>query len=82
MIIMIRPWRTGGRIVDNILLSGFGINFILIYYISLFESRYDLRARCVARVKQLKDLLYHEEQCQQRKKIEEEEERLAREAKQ
>jgi hypothetical protein len=44
-----------------------------------FEMRQELRASCVARVKQLKDLMYHEEQHKQRKKLEEEE-RLAWEA--
>jgi hypothetical protein len=34
---------------------------------------HELRAWCVTRVKQLKDLVYREEQRKQRKKIEEEE---------
>jgi hypothetical protein len=41
-----------------------------------FESRHELWAWCVTRVKQLKDLVYHEEQRQQQKKVEEKE-RLA-----
>jgi hypothetical protein len=34
-IVRRRPWRTGHKIDDNILLSGFGTNFILTCYISL-----------------------------------------------
>jgi hypothetical protein len=51
-------------------------HFDLLY--QSFESRHELQAWCVARVKQLNDPMYHEEQCQQQKKIEEGE-RLARE---
>ena len=46
-----------------------------------FESRHELRAWCVARLKQLNDPVYREEQRQQRKKLEEEK-RLAWEAEQ
>jgi hypothetical protein len=46
-----------------------------------FESRHELRAWCVARVKQLKDLVYLEDQRQQRMKVEEEK-RLAWEVEQ
>jgi hypothetical protein len=46
-----------------------------------FASRHELRDWCVARVKQLKDPVYIEEQRQQRKKVEEAK-RLAREAEQ
>jgi hypothetical protein len=46
-----------------------------------FESRHELRAWCEAREKQLKDLVYLEEQRQLQMKAEEEE-RLAQEAKQ
>jgi hypothetical protein len=46
-----------------------------------FESRHELHAWCVARMKQLKDLMYHEEQRQQRMKVEKEK-RLAWEAEQ
>jgi hypothetical protein len=45
-----------------------------------FETRHELRAWCVVRVKQLKDHVYHEEKRKHRKKIEEEE-RLSWEAK-
>jgi hypothetical protein len=38
MIVTIRPWCTGDRIVSNILLSGFVTYFILIYYISLLSQ--------------------------------------------
>jgi hypothetical protein len=31
----IRPWRTGDRTISNILLSGFGTNIILIWYVTL-----------------------------------------------
>jgi hypothetical protein len=55
------------------------------YYYDLlfksFESRHDLRTWCEAREKQMKDLMYLEEQCQQQMKAEEEK-RLANEAKQ
>jgi hypothetical protein len=45
-----------------------------------FESRHELRAWCLARLKQLKDPVYLEEEHQQQLKAEEEK-RLAREAK-
>jgi hypothetical protein len=54
-------------------------HFDLLY--KSLTSRHDLRAWCVARVKQLKDLMYLEGQHQQRKKVEEAE-RLAREVEQ
>jgi hypothetical protein len=54
-------------------------HFDLLY--KSFESRYELQAWCVARVKQLKDHVYLEEQRQQRKKVEEEK-RLAWEVEQ
>jgi hypothetical protein len=54
-------------------------HFDLLY--KSFESRHELQAWCVARVKQLKDHVYLEEQRQQRKKVEEEK-RLAWEAEQ
>jgi hypothetical protein len=54
------------------------------YYFELlrmtFESRHELWAWCEARDKQLKDIVYLEEQCQVQMK-DEEEKRLAQEAK-
>jgi hypothetical protein len=35
MISTIRPWRTGDRTINNILLIGFGTNIILICYVRL-----------------------------------------------
>jgi hypothetical protein len=46
-----------------------------------FESRHEVQAWCVARVKQLRDPVYHEEQHQQQMKAKEEK-RLAREVEQ
>jgi hypothetical protein len=63
-IVMRRLCRTGDRTIDSILLSDCVTNFILICYISLFESRHELRAWCVTRVKQLKDPIYLDEQDQ------------------
>jgi hypothetical protein len=70
---MRRSWRTGDRTIDSILLLGFGTYF---YYDLLFkscDSRYELRDWCKARLQQLNDPVYVEEQ--QRKA--EEEKRLA-----
>jgi glycyl-tRNA synthetase beta subunit len=78
MIMKIRPLRIGDRTIANILQSGVGTNFILICYTSLLSQGMSDLAWCVARVKQLKDLMYLEEQ---RKKVEEAK-RLAREAEQ
>jgi hypothetical protein len=38
MIITRWPWHTGDRIVVSILLRGFGIYFIMIYYSSLLSQ--------------------------------------------
>jgi hypothetical protein len=38
MMSTIRLWHNGDRIVGNILLSGFGTNIILIYYVSLLSQ--------------------------------------------
>jgi hypothetical protein len=50
MIVMRWPWHTGDKTVDSILLRGFGIYFIMIYYSSFFESRYELRDWCKVRL--------------------------------
>jgi hypothetical protein len=42
-------------------------HFNLLY--KSFESRHELQALCIARVKQLKDLMYREEQYQQRRRL-------------
>jgi hypothetical protein len=38
MIVMRWPWHTGDKTVDSILLRGFGIYFIMIYYSSLLSQ--------------------------------------------
>jgi hypothetical protein len=37
-IILRRPWRTGDRIIDSILLRDFGTYFIMICYASLLSQ--------------------------------------------
>jgi hypothetical protein len=73
-IILRRPWRTGDRSVNCILLCGFGTFYYDLLHMS-FESRYELRDWCKARLQQLINLVYVEEQ---RHKAEEEK-RLAHE---
>jgi hypothetical protein len=74
----IRLWHTRDRTVDSILLHGFRTYFYYDLLCMSFESRYELRDWCRARLQQLNDRVYCEEQrCKT-----EEEKRLAQDAEQ
>jgi hypothetical protein len=76
MIVVRWSWSTGNRTVDSILLRDFGTYFYYDLLCKSFESRYELWDWCRARLQQLNDPVYVEEQwC----KVEEEK-RLAQEA--
>jgi hypothetical protein len=63
-IVTRRPWRTGDRTANSILLRDFRTYFIMIYYASLLsqDMSYEIGDWCLAMLKQLNDPMYLEEQ--------------------